>query len=217
MKKYLSVLTALTLFFSCTNPGNEGSNIKAVDLGLSVKWASCNLGASSPEDYGDYYAWGEVKTKRNYEVKTYKWGEWSVLTGSFSKYNTEESYGEVDNKTVLDPEDDVAHIKLGGNWRMPTIAEQEELRNKCTWRWTQIDGVNGYKVTGPSGNSIFLPAAGYRDEDGFNRAGVNGYYWSLSLHPDYPSFAWSFGFTSSRIGWNIFRRCNGHSVRPVTE
>ena len=191
----------------------------AVDLGLSIKWADCNLGASSPEDYGDYYAWGEVEPKENYSWSTYKFGTSS--SGPLSKYNTKSSYGTVDNKTVLDPEDDVAHVMLGGKWRMPTDEEWTELRTKCTWTWTDNyngTGVKGRIVTATNGNSIFLPAAGYRSNTYLSNAGSVGMYWSSSLFSDDPSSAWDVGFGSS----NVFRndgiyRYSGQSVRPVSE
>ena len=133
-----------------------GHEHEYVDLGLSVKWATCNMGASSPEEYGDYYAWGETETKSTYDWNTYKWCKGSENT--LTKYCTDSDYGTVDNKTVLDPEDDVAHVKWGGNWRMPTDAEIEELRENCIWKWTTQNGKNGYKVTSKkNGNSIFLP------------------------------------------------------------
>ena len=131
---------------------------EAVDLGLSVKWANVNVGAISPEDYGDYFAWGETELKTDYSWSTYKFELGTDENGPFSKYVTNSSYGTVDNKTVLDPEDDAAHVNWGGSWRMPTDAEWTELRTKCTWTWTSE--VNGMLVTGPNGKSIFLPAAG---------------------------------------------------------
>jgi hypothetical protein len=130
-----------------------------VDLGLSVKWATCNVGATKPEEYGDYFAWGETTPKDAYDWSTYKWCNGGPSTQT--KYCTNSSYGTVDNKTTLDLSDDAACANWGGSWRMPTRAEQDELRNNCTWTWTTQNGVNGYKVTGTNGNSIFLPAAGY--------------------------------------------------------
>ena len=186
-----------------------------VDLGLSVKWATCNVGASAPEDYGGYYAWGETEEKSNYDWSTYKWckGSYDTLT----KYCTSSSYGKVDNKTVLDPEDDVAHVKWGGTWRMPTLEEQKELSEKCTWTWTTQNGVKGYKVTGPNGNSIFLPAAGYRNGTGAGSRGSYGYYWSSSLYSGNSLSAYSLRFRSGYCGWNYSRRHSGRSVRPVSE
>jgi len=196
--------------------GSEEAPI-AVDLGLSVKWATCNLGAAKPEDYGDYYAWGETVPKDNYNWSTYKWGTSST---SLTKYNTDSSRGTVDNKTVLEPDDDAAHAALGGKWRMPTDAEWTELRTKCTWTWVTNyngSGINGKLVTATNGNSIFLPAAGYRGGTSLYYAGSDGYYWSSSLNTDYPDDAWGVYFFSDDVFRYNFYRYSGQSVRPVTE
>ena len=186
---------------------------EAVDLGLSVKWANMNVGAITPEDYGDHFAWGETEPKSNYAVTTYKLsnGTWNTLT----KYNFNSSYGTVDNKIVLDPEDDAAHVNWGGSWRMPTLEECDELIYKCTWTWTTQNGVNGRLVTGPNGKSIFLPAAGYRYDVDLARAGSDGYYWSSSLNTDYPNFAYFVDFSSGYVGRGYLTRYYGRSVRPV--
>lgn len=205
-----------TLSDQCTVSVIEESNFNVepeyVDLGLSVKWATYNVGATKPEEYGDYYAWGETETKSTYNLSTYKWCNGSVW--SLTKYNTISDYGMVDNKTILDPEDDVAHVKWGGNWRMPTKAEQDELCTNCTWTWTTLNGVNGYRVTsnktGYTDRSIFLPAAGLRSDTRLFDDGYFScyYYWSSSLYSDYPGKAWySDGVTHTR-GF-------GQSVRPV--
>ncbi len=188
---------------------------EAVDLGLSVKWAAYNVGATKPEEYGGYYAWGETEEKEDYSWETYKWcnGSYDTMT----KYCTNSDYGTVDNKTVLDPEDDVATVKWGGDWRMPTQAEQDELRNNCTWQWTTLNGVNGYCVTGPNGNSIFLPAAGYRDGTSLYYEGSYGHYWS-STPLEYNSYgACSLHFSSNYYAWSNSYRSYGRSVRPVLE
>ena len=207
-----TLIARFTLTDKFTMPVGE-----AIDLGLpsGTKWANMNVGASSPEDYGGYYAWGEIEEKSNYDWSTYKWcnGSYDTLT----KYCRSSSYGTVDNKTVLDPEDDVAHVKWGGTWRMPTLAEQKELLNKCTWNWTTQNGVNGYKVTGPNGNSIFLPAAGYRDGTAAYGRGGHGYYWSSSLSSYYCNLACYLYFLSGNHGWNYYYRYSGLSVRPVSE
>ncbi len=193
--------------------------IVAVDLGLSVKWGSVNLGAENSEDYGDYYAWGETEPKENYSWGTYKFG--TSKSGPFSKYNTISSYGTIDNKTVLEPEDDVASVKLGGNWRMPTDEEWTELRTKCTWTWTTQNEVNGRLVTASNGNSIFLPAGGSRDnsrdDTGLGGVGSYGLYRSSSLTTDDPYCAWSAGFYSGNVFRSSIYRCIGRSVRPVSE
>lgn len=191
----------------------------AVDLGLSVYWGTTNIGASKPEDYGDYYAWGETEPKESYSWSTYKYGTSS--SGPFFKYNTSDSYGTVDNKTVLEPEDDVASVKLGGEWRMPTDAEWTELRTKCTWTWTTNyngTGVKGQIVTATNGNSIFLPAAGYRRDTNLYDTGSYGYYWSSSLNTDKPSITWYVNFNSGTVRRRDYGyRSYGQSVRPVSE
>ena len=188
-----------------------------IDLGLpsGTKWACCNVGATSPEEYGGYYAWGETEEKNNYEWSTYKW--YNSSHDTMTKYCTDSYYGTVDNKIVLNPEDDVAHVKWGGSWRMPTKAEQDELRNNCTWTWTTQNGVNGYTVTGPNGNSIFLPAAGCRDGSGVYYGASYGYYWSSSLLSYYSSYACYLYFYSGYYYWNDNYRYYCFSVRPVSE
>ena len=188
-----------------------------VDLGLPSgrKWAAYNVGATKPEEYGGYYAWGETEEKSNYSWSTYKWcnGSYNTMT----KYCTDSSYGTVDNKTVLDPEDDVAHVKWGGSWRMPTKAEQDELRNKCSWQWTTLNGVNGYRVTGPNGNSIFLPAAGYRLDTSLYLGGSFGNYWSSTPLESLSYSACCLYFLGTNFDWNSYNRYYGLSVRPVSE
>ena len=179
---------------------------EAVDLGLSVKWATFNVGATSPEDYGDYFAWGETEPKETYSWATYKWGTSSNLT----KYNT------TDGKTTLDLEDDAAKVLWGGYWRMPSKEEVDELTQQCTWIWTTHNNVNGYKVTGPNGNSIFLPVAGYKGAGPTYPAGEDGLYWTstlekghfsylIVLHNDAPPTEASTKGT----------RCFGFTIRPV--
>ena len=184
-----------------------------VDLGLSVKWATFNVGASTPEEYGDYFAWGETEPKEVYDWSTYKY--WQGSESTLTKYNTDSSYGTVDNKTTLELNDDAARANWGGRWRMPTDAEMTELRTNCTWTWTTENGVNGYKVTSKSnGNSIFLPAAGYRVNSDLSNAGSRGIYWSSSLYTDLIC-AWNVRFDSSRVQSISNNRYCGHSVRAV--
>ena len=194
------------------------SPYEAVDLGLSVKWATFNVGATKPEEYGGYYAWGETEEKDIYNWGTYKWcnGSEDTMT-EMTKYCTDSSYGTVDNKTVLDLEDDVAHVNWGGDWRMPTKAEQDELRTKCTWQWTTLNGVNGYNVTGPNGNSIFLPAAGFRRAAYRDDCGSYGYYWSSSLYEGESLSAYRWYFFSGYCRWGSVYRHDGQSVRPVSK
>ena len=180
----------------------------AVDLGLSVKWATCNVGAEKPEEYGDYFAWGETQPKENYVWTNYKWGDGTE--SNMTKYNN------IDGLTTLELADDAAHVNLGGSWRMPTDAEMTELREKCTWTWTTQNGVNGYKVVGPNGNSIFLPAAGYIINSSLFAAGSYGYYWSSSFNTSSPSYAYSVVFIPSSMGRRDYDyRYRGRSVRPV--
>ena len=213
---------------------NDGPKPEYVDLGLSVKWATCNLGASKPEGYGDYYAWGETEpyyesqdplTWKEGKGDGYKWPSYKWSDGSYSslnKYNTDSNYGSVDNKTVLEEADDVARVRLGDNWRIPTDAEWTELRTECTWTATTQNGVIGYKVTSKAnGNSIFLPSAGYRDGKSLSADENGGYYWSSSLDTGFPYDAWRVYFYSYEKTSGVCR-CNairfiGLSVRPVTE
>ena len=184
-----------------------------VDLGLSVYWATMNVGASTPSGYGGYFAWGETTKKLEYSWSTYKWcnGNYNSMT----KYCTKSDYGTVDNKTILDSSDDVAHVKWGGNWRMPTIEELRELMDKCTWTWTTQDGHNGYKVTGPNGNTIFLPAAGFRYDGSLGRAGSAGGYRSRTLNESGSYGAWFLNFNSSFFNADYTVRYYGFTVRPV--
>ena len=179
---------------------------KYVDLGLSVKWARCNLGASKPTDYGDYYAWGETEPKTNYSWATYKW----VTKDNLTKYN------DTDGKTTLDPEDDAAIANLGSPWRMPTKKEYDELVDNCTWTWTTQDGVNGCEVKSKkNGNSIFLPAAGSRTGSELYDAGSKGFYWSSPLYTGSSNYACVLGFDSGSPDWFGGHRECGFPVRPV--
>lgn len=189
-----------------------------VDLGLpsGLKWATCNVGATKPEEYGGYYAWGETEEKSDYSWETYKWCNGSY--DSMTKYCTDSDYGRVDNKTVLDSDDDVAYVKWGGSWRMPTFEEQKELFDECSWERTELNGVNGYMVTGPNGNSIFLPAAGYRYRTGLYNRGTLGLYWSSSLYDNYSDGAsYLYFYDDNHACRSYGDRYDGHSVRPVCE
>ena len=182
-----------------------------VDLGLSVKWATFNVGATSPEDYGDYFAWGETEPKETYSWATYKWGTSSNLT----KYNT------TDGKTTLEPEDDAAYVNWGGKWRMPTKEEMHELFDKCTWTEETRNGINGHIVTGPNGNSIFLPIAGFYNKDefgeGIQKANINAYYWTNSKTIDLQSRAYDLGVNTlqGEYGISLNTRRLGFPIRPV--
>lgn len=176
----------------------------SVDLGLSVKWASHNVGASSPEGYGGYYAWGETEEKSIYDRDTYKYD------------NDNPGYINIDSN-ISGTQYDVAHVKWGGSWRMPTLSEILELINNCTWKWTTYNGVNGQLVTGPNGNSIFLPAAGVHNGKDFIDRGSDGYYWSASLIEGLGNDACSLSFDSGHYRVSYWYRDCGYSVRPVTD
>ena len=198
-----------------SDSGNTG-NQECVDLGLSVKWATCNVGANTPEEYGDYFAWGEIKTKKNYSWGTYKYC--NNLYDSLTKYNNTSRYGTVDNKTQLDLTDDAAHANWGGSWRMPTHAEVIELLNNCTWTWIAQNGVRGYKViSNKNGNSIFFPAAGYYYNSSLYGSGSCGNYWSSSLLADSPHDAYDLYLGSGSVYRYYYYRYYGFTVRPVCQ
>ena len=191
--------------------GNQGGDLcpddnhpHAIDLGIDVKWACCNVGASSPEQYGGYYAWGETEEKSYYDASTYKY------------YNSSTGYQSL-GSDIAGTQYDVAHVKWGSGWRMPSLDQIKTLINSCTSEWTSINGVYGRKVTGPNGGSIFLPAAGGRWGDDAYYVGDGGYYWSSAQYPDYTNGAYGLGFSSGYLNWNYDSRDYGRSVRPVTE
>ncbi len=191
-----------------------------VDLGLSVKWATCNLGASIPSDYGSYYAWAEISEKNRYGLSNLRYytGDFGANGPIFSKYNTISGYGPVDYKSQLEAFDDAARETWGNSWRIPSNAEIMELLEKCTWTWTTQGGKRGYEVKSKvNGNSIFLPAAGYRDEGDLFTAGFHGYYWSSSLYSYIPDYAWLLFFSLSDSDEYYSNRRYGFSIRPVTE
>ena len=214
MKRVCLFITLICMMMvSCKPDGSDGKHEGHgyVDLGLSVKWATCNVGASQPEDYGDYFAWGETETKSEYTE-----GNSATYGLSISEL---QSQGYIDGAGNLNPQYDAARAKWGGTWRMPTKAEMQELIDKCTWTWTTQNGVNGYNVKGPNGNSIFLPAAGCRNGSSLNFAGSGGYYWS--------STPYGYGFDGNAYGLDFYSggqdmdsgylRYYGLSVRPVVE
>ncbi len=185
-----------------------------VDLGLSVKWATCNVGANSPEEYGDYFAWGETEPKENYDWSTYKYGlEYDRLT----KYCDDEGYGSfgfADYKTILEANDDAATVNWGGNWRTPTDVELQELFDRCTLVWMTQNGVDGCKVIGPNGKSIFLPAAGKREGNTSWSVGTDCFYWANSLE-NTPDWAFYMNIYDDYFSIEGHDRYYGCSVRPV--
>lgn len=199
--------------------GNSSDGHEYVDLGLpsGTLWATCNIGASSPEDYGDYFAWGETTTKSTYNWSTYKYCNGSNTT--MTKYCTNSSCGTVDNKTELDLSDDAAYVNWGSQWRMPSKAQFTELINSSytTTTWTTQNGKYGRKITSKSnGNSIFLPAAGCRGGTSLYLAGSDGNYWSRTVYTSGPSSARYLDFYPSDISTsNDSNRFVGLSVRPV--
>lgn len=229
MKKFYSIIlvvlavVSIAGIFACCNTdkediaaempsGNLGGH-KWVDLGLSVRWATCNVGANSPEDNGDYFAWGETTKKDEYLLCNYSYFNWDGCgSQSFAKYCNSTNYSEngfSDNKAFLEISDDAAAANWGDGWRMPTKDEFQELFDKCKWVKTS----NGYEVTGPNGKSIHLPLAGYRVTSEPREVGIDGYYWTNSLGEKGPSYAWRTDFG----GGKMFEDCrdSGLPVRPV--
>ena len=214
--------------FSAKEEGVEGgttpAGAAAVDLGLpsGTKWANMNVGASKPEDYGLYFAWGEtvgygsdISDGRSFEWASYKWS--NGLYDTLTKYCTDSYFGTVDNKTVLDLEDDAAYVNWGSNWRMPTITEIQELLDNTKHVWTTQNGVSGRKFTSKTnGNSIFLPAAGCRYGSYLLSQALYGYYWSSSLFESNPDDArYLYFFSENASTGSSLERIYGFTVRPV--
>lgn len=176
--------------------GNKLNGHEYVDLGLSVKWASCNVGATTPEGYGDYFEWGEI-----IPMEECAWDDCITL-------------GDISGN----PQYDAARAIWGGRWRIPTRTECEELLNNCTWTWSVQNGVNGYKITGPNGNSIFLPAAGGTENERYYGQGEEGWYWSSTPHEYYSEISdYSISFNSERYYLNEGDHGDGHTIRPVCD
>lgn len=184
-----------------------------VDLGLpsGTLWATCNVGASSPYEAGSYFAWGETTPKQDYSLNSYKW--YNTVTGKYTKYCDNSSYGVVDNKTELELADDAAYVNWGKNWRMPTKAQFDELRAECTWQWNG----SGYLVTSKkNGATLILPAAGLSGGGSLLvLSGSYGYYWSRSLYPGYSHYAFNLYFNSGHVNTDYRSRFGGKSVRAV--
>ncbi len=195
--------TVITIAKSSNSNKGKGSHngYEYVDLGLSVKWATCNVGATYPSDCGDYYAWGETTTKTTYSWSNYKWCNGSETT--LTKYCTNKNYGTVDGKTVLDPEDDAASVNMGGSWRIPTVEEWKELRDNCMW--TSVLG--GFLVVGPNGNQLILP---YVDFVEYEKDSNSAYYCTDSTYSS--TNCYSFKITDGRGG-----NGNNYENRPSAE
>lgn len=155
----------------------EDVDERAIDLGLSIRWASCNIGATAPEENGNFYAWGDTLTRSSFTWGTYPYS--GTSTNTMTKYCTRAANGTVDNRSTLIAFDDAAYINWGETWRMPTWTEWNELITQCTWKDTTINNVSVWQVTGPNGNSIYLPKVGYKNNSSVT-AGC--YYWSSTLN-----------------------------------
>lgn len=234
MKNSVKIIAILALtmaaFFGCNKPDDEpnngGNNVSPtdehqyVDLGLpsGTLWATCNVGADSPEDRGDYFAWGETDTKDIYDWKCYKYSAYDGERYMITKYCVDPSCGLdglVDSLTVLEPMDDAVIANWGAGWRMPTKEEYEELNQETTFTWTTVNGVEGRLLTGPNGNSVFFPATGFYLDDGVICTGL-GIYWSSSLQTVSQVSAWSFHFDYENCHvCATYERCRGHCVRAV--
>ena len=228
------ILLALMLLVavSCTKPvvpdqgdedlGNTVDGHEFVDLGLpsGMLWATCNLGADVPEDFGDYFAWGETQPKDIYDWKSYQYGNYDFEQDrvELSKYCTDSLYGVdgfVDNLTVLEPADDAATACWGNGWRMPTGDDWVELFENTSWDWADRNGVKGRLMTGSNGNSIFLPATGFR-EDADSVCTEVGIYWSSTLQTTLQIVAWSYHFTFENCHiCGTYERKRGQVIRPV--
>ena len=194
----------------------DGNHPHMIDLGIGTLWSCCNVGASSPEGYGGYYAWGETSEKSYYGPSTYQHAVLDDNNGNL--YDNGHYYRYVDiGSEISGTGYDAATANWGAPWRMPTVGQIETLVNSCSYQWTQVNGVNGGKFTGPNGNSIFLPAAGSRWNDHLSREGINGNYWSGTLDPDGSGNAYHLGFSSYNADWYSCALDGGLSVRPVTE
>ena len=194
-----------------SDPGEE-----VVDLGLpsGLKWRGWNVGASKPEEYGNYYAWAETSPKSNYSSSNYKYPATNLGDGMivYAKYDSTPIHG--DGKTVLEPEDDAASVNLGNGWRTPTFNEFKELRENCTWAWTTRNGVNGMLVTGPNGKSIFLPGGGWYTNTTLTGKTTYGSYWTATGSGD---IAHAVDFAKGYVDKAVLARSDGRSVRPVKD
>ena len=210
-----------TLYFSnefCP----DGNHPHVIDLGLpsGTKWACCNVGANSPAEGGDYFAWGEITTKSYFKASNYKW-YYGGDDHNITKYNRNSDYGTVDGRTELELEDDAAYVNLGPEWRMPTVIHLSELLNNCTKEWTAINGMSGYLFKSDINNrAIFFPATGWI-YNGLHGLGTEANYWCRSYSSDnWPSRAIVLYFRGNALhdttlGLYYYARQNGCNVRPV--
>ena len=205
------------------NPQATVTTGEYVDLGLpsGTLWATKNIGANKPEEYGDYFAWGETKPKKEYTWETYKWC--NGTSDYMTKYNNNETYGTVDNKSELDLEDDAAYVNRGNSWRMPSNEQFEELVRNCNWTRTRYKGVYGYMIKGKNGKSIFLPSGGKGDDTEQERKSSGfGFYWTRNaptkqwwnINPEGMAYLYWL-YVNNGIGENIFSRFRGLNIRPV--
>ena len=216
-KSYLLLLdyaSGAVAYYTSSAVPNFHNPDDCVDLGLpsGTLWATCNVGASSPEDYGDYFAWGETSAKTSYN------SDWSNYFDTNDDGSTFNKYYDNGGLTELKPEDDAAYVNWGPAWRMPSQEQFEELINSnyTTTEWTTQNGVNGRLITSNSnGNSVFLPAAGARPGSFLFDAGSGGDYWSRTLNSDSPDYAWGLYFHSSSVYTSYGYRYYGFTVRPV--
>ena len=180
----VGIFCSLLMFSSCSKVEDPVFTGKFKDLGLSVKWGETNLGATYRENSGDYFSWGETESKAEFQLFNYKWMKDGLLT----KYCTNQDLGKVDGKLSLDIEDDAARTQLGSGWRIPTLAEFQELYEKCTWVWSELGGMRGFmiisNVPGYEGHYIFLPAAGYNPQDKVMSDNYYCYYWMSEIEKD---------------------------------
>ena len=222
-KNQLLIAAAISVMFTnCYNqttftniPSGEENGYEYVDLGLSVKWATCNVGAKTPENAGFYFAWGETAPKISYVWESYSF--YKAHEDALTKYCVDSAYGYVDGRIVLDPVDDAATVTMGGSWRMPSYEEINELKSLCHWERAIVNGVNGYKITGSNDNSIFLPATGYKSKEPFQLLSPNGgYYWAKTVNiNNMKAIAITFGPHKSDVLFENSERYLGYAIRPV--
>lgn len=212
MKKLIFIILTTIIYTVAANAQ------QAVDLGLSVRWADRNMGSVSATDAGWYLAWGELTPKQEYSIDNYRFGMGDYRAMTKYVFPSKETTSEPDNLRYLEPEDDIATTALGEGWRMPTYAEITELAEQCTWLWVNDATHPGYRVTGPNGNHIFLPASGMYSGDALTLDTHEGYYWSGEVITFNADFAHALRFTSRTVNHYVLRlapRIVGCQVRAV--